>query len=91
MEQLLKYLQIELRQAHTYIAAALTNGKITINKIDSKRMDAILLNLKKAGAHIISNDQSITLDMRDNKIMPVDIITEPFPDFPLICKLNLLF
>ncbi len=70
-------------EAGTYlIAAALTNGKITINKIDSKRMDAILLNLKKAGAHIISNDQSITLDMRDNKIMPVDIITEPFPGFP---------
>ena len=70
-------------EAGTYlIAAALTNGKITINRIDSKRMDAILLNLKKAGAHIISNDQSITLDMRDNKIMPVDIITEPFPGFP---------
>ena len=70
-------------EAGTYlIAAALTNGKITINRIDSKRMDAILLNLKKAGAHIISNDQSITLDMTDNKIMPVDIITEPFPGFP---------
>ena len=70
-------------EAGTYlIAAALTNGKITINKIDSKRMDAILLNLQKAGAHIISNNQSITLEMRDNKIMPVDIITEPFPGFP---------
>ena len=70
-------------EAGTYlIAAALTNGKITINKIDSKRMDAILLKLQKAVAHIISNNQSITLDMRDNKIMPVDIITEPFPGFP---------
>ena len=70
-------------EAGTYlVAGALTNGKITINKIDPSRMGAIIETLQKAGAEINSNENSISLDMTNNAIKPVDIITAPFPGFP---------
>ena len=70
-------------EAGTYlVAAAVTNGKITINKIDPKRMGSIIETLQKAGAEINSNENSISLDMTNNAIKPVDIITAPFPGFP---------
>ena len=70
-------------EAGTYLeAAALTNGKNRIKKIDASRMGAVIETLQKAGAEVISNDNSISLDMTNNVIKPVDIITAPFPGFP---------
>ena len=70
-------------EAGTYlVAAAVTNGKITINKIDPKRMGSIIETLQKAGAEVNSNDNSISLDMTKDAIKPVDIVTAPFPGFP---------
>ena len=70
-------------EAGTYlVAGALTNGKITINKIDPSRMGAIIETLQKVGAEININENSISLDMTNNAIRPVDIITAPFPGFP---------
>ena len=70
-------------EAGTYlVAAAVTNGKITINKIDPKRMGSIIETLQKAGAEVESNGNSISLDMTKDAIKPVDIVTAPFPGFP---------
>ena len=70
-------------EAGTYlVAAAITNGKITIKKIDPSRMGSIIGTLQKAGAEVSSNENSISLDMTKNVIKPVDIITAPFPGFP---------
>ena len=70
-------------EAGTYlVAAALTNGNITINKIDPSRMGAIIETLDKAGAEINLKSNSISLDMTNNIIKPIDIVTEPFPGFP---------
>ena len=70
-------------EAGTYlVAAAVTNGKITINKIDPKRMGSIIETLQKAGAEVSLNENSISLDMTKNTIKPVDIVTAPFPGFP---------
>jgi len=70
-------------EAGTYlVAAAVTNGKITINKIDPKRMGSIIETLQKAGAEVDSNGNSISLDMTKDTIKPVDIVTAPFPGFP---------
>ena len=70
-------------EAGTYlVAAALTNGNITINKIDPSRMGAIIETLQKAGAEINLKSNSISLDMTNNIIKPVDIVTAPFPGFP---------
>ena len=70
-------------EAGTYlVAAAITNGKITIKKIDPKRMGSIIETLQKAGAEVCSNENSISLDMTKDAIKPVDIVTAPFPGFP---------
>ena len=70
-------------EAGTYlVAAAITNGKIIINKIDPKRMGSIIETLQKAGAEVNSNGNSISLDMTKNAIKPIDIVTAPFPGFP---------
>ena len=70
-------------EAGTYlVAAAVTNGKITINKIDPKRMGSIIETLQRTGAEVNSNGNSISLDMTKNVIKPVDIVTAPFPGFP---------
>jgi len=70
-------------EAGTYlVAAAITNGKITINKIDPTRMGSIIETLQKAGAEVDSNGNSISLDMTKDAIKPVDIVTAPFPGFP---------
>ena len=70
-------------EAGTYlVAAAVTKGKITINKIDPKRMGSIIETLQKAGAEVDSNGNSISLDMTKDAIKPVDIVTAPFPGFP---------
>ena len=70
-------------EAGTYlVAAAVTNGKITINKIDPKRMGSIIETLQKAGAEVDSNGNSISLDMTKDDIKPVNIVTAPFPGFP---------
>ena len=70
-------------EAGTYlVAAAVTNGKITINKIDPKRMGSIIETLQKAVAEVDSNGNSISLDMTKDAIKPVDIVTAPFPGFP---------
>ena len=70
-------------EAGTYlVAAAVTNGQITIKKIDPTRMGSIIETLQKAGAEVNSNGNSISLDMTKNSIKPVDIVTAPFPGFP---------
>ncbi len=70
-------------EAGTYlIAAAITNGKIIIKKIDPTRMGSIIETLQKAGAELSLNEDSISLDMTKNAIKPVDIVTAPFPGFP---------
>ena len=42
--------------------------------------------LEKAGAAITEGEDWIALDMQDRRPKAVDIVTEPYPDFPLICR-----
>jgi UDP-N-acetylglucosamine 1-carboxyvinyltransferase len=70
-------------EAATYLAAALiTRGKITVQDIDPKCMGAVLEKMQEAGASITTDDNNITLDMRDRKILPVNITTSAYPGFP---------
>jgi UDP-N-acetylglucosamine 1-carboxyvinyltransferase len=70
-------------EAGTYlIAAAVTNGDITIQNINPNRMNNILDKLKLSGADIETNENSISLSMPNETINSVDISTAPFPGFP---------
>ena len=69
-------------EAGTYLAAAtLTNGSITVNKVDPNRLENILSKLRLCGADIKTTNQSVSIEM-NNDINPVDIQTQPFPGFP---------
>jgi UDP-N-acetylglucosamine 1-carboxyvinyltransferase len=69
-------------EAGTYLAAAtLTNGSITINKVDPNRLENILSKLRLCGADIKTTNQSVSIEMNSD-INPVDIQTQPFPGFP---------
>jgi UDP-N-acetylglucosamine 1-carboxyvinyltransferase len=70
-------------EAGTYlIAAAVTYGDITIQNINPNRMNNILDKLKLSGAHIETNENSVSLSMPNEIINSVDISTAPFPGFP---------
>jgi len=70
-------------EAGTYaIAAAITKGKITLNKIDPEIIKIFLDKLKKAGVNIKTKKDSVTIDATKGNLKSVDIETAPHPGFP---------
>ena len=69
-------------EAATYaIAAAATNGEITLRGARADHMRAVLDKLKDAGAGIERCGSDITV-RRDGRLQPVDITTLPYSGFP---------
>ncbi len=70
-------------EAGTYLAAAaVTGSKVTVNKVNPTHLNAVLDKFKEAGAKLTTTADTITLDMQGQKLKPVDIVTDPYPDFP---------
>ena len=70
-------------EAGTYlVAAAITGGKIRLQNARADHLDAVLLKLKEAGAHIQAGADWIELDMQGARPKSVDIRTAPYPAFP---------
>jgi len=63
------------------IAAAATNGEVTIHGARADHLHAVLDKLREAGVKIIRNGPSITVK-RKGKLKPVDITTLPYSGFP---------
>jgi UDP-N-acetylglucosamine 1-carboxyvinyltransferase len=69
-------------EAGTYlVAAAITQGDVEITGISSNRLTSVINRLRDTGAKIKTSEDSISLVM-DNRPIPVDITTAPFPGFP---------
>lgn len=69
-------------EAATYaIAAACTNGEITLKGARADHMHAILDKLNESGARIVRDGTGITVS-RGTKLKPVDITTLPYSGFP---------
>ena len=64
------------------VAAAMTGGKVTVNRARPNTMDAVLSKLVEAGAKIETTDDSITLDMQGKRPKAVNLTTAPYPAFP---------
>jgi len=64
------------------VAAAMTGGKVTVNRARPNTMDAVLAKLVEAGAKIDTTDDSITLDMQGKRPRAVNLTTAPYPAFP---------
>ena len=69
-------------EAGTFVvAAAITNGSITITRCDPGHLDALLTKVGEAGAEVTTGDGMITVRGR-SRIRPVNIKTLPYPGFP---------
>ena len=64
------------------VAAAITGGKVMLKDTDPSLLDAVLVKLEEAGAHINTGDDWIELDMRGQRPKAVNLITAPYPGFP---------
>src|SRR6516225_2923224 len=69
-------------EAATYaIAAAATNGEVTLRGARPDHMHAVLDKLQDAGAKIIREGASLTVG-RNGRLKPVDVTTLPYSGFP---------
>ncbi len=64
------------------VAAAMTGGKIKLKGTKPELLDSVLSKLTEAGASTVTDEDSISLDMRGRRPKAVDIHTVPFPGFP---------
>jgi UDP-N-acetylglucosamine 1-carboxyvinyltransferase len=64
------------------VGAAITGGHVTAKRARPKTLDAVLVKLEEAGAHINTGDDWIEVDMRGRRPRAVDITTAPYPAFP---------
>ena len=70
-------------EAGTYlVAAAVTNGSITIDSINPNRLMKVINMIERSGPKISFDDNSISSSMNKDRPDPVDITTAPFPEFP---------
>ncbi len=64
------------------VAGAITGGHVKVKGTRPDHLDAVLLKLREAGAHIEIGDTWIDLDMRGQRPKSVDLRTAPYPAFP---------
>lgn len=78
----------------TYLmAAAITGGHVRCRDTRPDLLDAVLIKLREAGAHIETGADWVLLDMAGRCLRAVDVYTAPYPAFPTdmqaqLCALN---
>jgi len=75
------------------VAAAMTGGRVRLNDAAPGCLEAVLIKLSEAGAHIDTGEHWIELDMGGRRPQAIDVRTLPYPAFPTdmqaqICALN---
>jgi len=67
----------------TYLtAAAITRGNIKLKNTRPDLLEAVLIKLKEAGAHIECGPDWVSLDMQGKRPKAVNVSTAPYPAFP---------
>jgi UDP-N-acetylglucosamine 1-carboxyvinyltransferase len=64
------------------VAAAVTRGRVRVNRTDPAMLDAVLVKLQQAGAKIATGTDFIEVDMQGRRPDAVNIHTMPHPGFP---------
>jgi len=78
----------------TYLtAAAITGGHVRCRDTRPDLLDAVLIKLREARAHIETGADWVLLDMAGRRLRAVDVYTAPYPAFPTdmqaqLCALN---
>ncbi len=63
-------------------AAAAARGRVMLKDTDQHMLEAVLLKLEEAGAHLSTGPDWIELDMKGNRPKAVSLKTAPYPAFP---------
>jgi len=63
------------------LAAAITRGEVTLEKVMPEHLHALLAKLREAGVQVRETEDSITVRATDRP-KPLDIRTMPYPGFP---------
>ncbi|MEC9363305.1 MAG: UDP-N-acetylglucosamine 1-carboxyvinyltransferase [Pseudomonadota bacterium] len=64
------------------VAAAVTRGRVRVDRTDPAMLDAVLVKLQQAGAKIATGTDFIEVDMQGRRPDAVNIHTMPHPGFP---------
>jgi len=64
------------------VAAAASRGRVKVKDTNERMLEAVLLKLQEAGAHISTGEDWIELDMKGNRPKAVSLRTAPYPAFP---------
>lgn len=64
------------------VAAAMTGGRIRAVRTAPDALEAVLIKLAEAGAHVETGDDWIEIDMQGRRPRAIDIRTAPYPAFP---------
>ncbi len=64
------------------VAAAMTGGRVLAKRARSDTLDAVLVKLEEAGAHVNTTIDTIEVDMRGKRPRAVNLTTAPYPAFP---------
>ena len=64
------------------VAAAMTGGKIRTINTAPETLEAVLIKLAEAGAHIETGADWIEIDMQGKRPKAIDVRTAPYPAFP---------
>jgi UDP-N-acetylglucosamine 1-carboxyvinyltransferase len=67
----------------TYLcAAAAAGGRVKLKDTRADLLEAVLVKLREAGAHITTGEDWIELDMKGQRPKAVSVKTAPYPGFP---------
>jgi UDP-N-acetylglucosamine 1-carboxyvinyltransferase len=64
------------------VAAATTRGRVKLKDTRENLLEAVLIKLEEAGAHISVGEDWIEVDMKGNRPRAVNLRTAPYPAFP---------
>jgi UDP-N-acetylglucosamine 1-carboxyvinyltransferase len=70
-------------EAGTYlVAGAITGGRVRVKQTRPEHLEAIIIKLREAGAHVETGESWVEVDMRGRRLRAVDVRTAPYPAFP---------
>ncbi|MEM7168756.1 MAG: UDP-N-acetylglucosamine 1-carboxyvinyltransferase [Pseudomonadota bacterium] len=64
------------------MAAAITNGRLELVGARIDHLGAVFEVLSEAGVEVSASDRGLIVHRREDKVIGVDVMTEPYPGFP---------
>ncbi len=72
------------------IAAAITNGEVTVRNVDLDHMMAVVDKLREIGVHVDPAGDDAVVVSSARRLSPADVTTQPYPGFPTDLQAQLM-